>query len=120
MGAAILVGNYLATNNCIGAAFHIPQTIFCAGNRNVGELIHIPSGLEAVVLEHPEHCLLRKHRQIKNSGFQHHIVGQVLLIHCNQNTGRHIRDLHRSIDNATVVFAVFLGGQHKQTVAELK
>ena len=71
------------------------------------ELGKIAARLHAKVLKQGKRCLSCEGREVECSGPGNHIMGQICLLHRKSNPCRIVRDLHRSVNNASVIFAIF-------------
>ena len=121
MGAVVVGGDDLAGNHGVGVLPDVAQAVLAADLSPVGgELIRIPAGAEAELLEHAEGDLLRQHGHVEHAGAEDHVVGVVLLVHGDLDALGVVGEQGGGVDDAAVVLFPFPGGQHIQAVAELK
>ena len=83
------------------------------------QLVHIAAALEPEMLEQLIFRRLADDGHVEFAGGLDHIVGQVLLVHRDADAVGGGGDLPGGIDDAAVVLAVLMGGEHKQAVAEV-
>ena len=86
----------------------------------LGELVHVPAGLEAKVLEGGEGDLHGQAVDVHHAGLLRQLVGVVGLVDAHGDAVRRVRHLGHGVDDAAVVLAAVPGGDDVEAVADLE
>ena len=104
----------------VGARRDVIQPVGAALAGGVaGKLVHIGAGLEAEMLEQGKIGPLAQDGNVELPALQHHVMGEVVLVHRDADAVGGGGDLPRRVDDASVVLSLAAGCQHKQTVGQV-
>ena len=110
-----------AADDAVDVLGQVEQPVLRAQLRlALGELVDLPSALEAEVLEGLHGGFLGERTEIKLQRFQHHVVREVGLVDADGNLQRFASDLLRHVDDAGVVLLALPGHEHEEAVADIK
>ena len=97
----------------------IGYAVFVFLDAKILELIHIPTALEAKVLEQAKRRGLVQQGDREHPGGRNEIVGIVCLIDGNGDPKGLGGDLHHGIDDAATAMCAVLGGKHIEPAGEI-
>ena len=121
MRAVIVRVNNLCGDKCIRSERDIgkPVSAACSVCFKTGKLVRIFTACKAKPLEGIKRSVFCKNGQIEDSAFQNHIMRVVCFVYSDVDSARRACELCSRVDNAAIIFAVGLRGQHEKSVGEL-
>lgn len=120
VGPQVLGGDHPAADAGVGPLGHIGQAVLLPAGVGLepGKLVHRPPRLEAEAADEVHAGLLREDGQPEGTGGEDHVVGQVGLVHRDDEPlGLH-GDQHGGVDDAAVVPLPLSGGEDEEPIAE--
>ncbi|MPN47211.1 hypothetical protein SDC9_194812 [bioreactor metagenome] len=114
MRSAIHGGDDLSAHKRVDALGDVGDSVqaTCKGVKSL-EFLHLFAAVQAKALVERELGRIRKHGDVEQPGFQHHIVRHVLFVHRKGNALWRARHLNDGVDDAAVVPRAVLGGKHE-------
>ena len=120
VGIQIHIAVYLQTHEGIDVSGEETQTVVTAQLLNTGELVCRPSALETEGLKGGEGGGDIQTVDIHDAGLLDHMVGVIFLVDGHSDAVGGVGDLGDGVDDETVVLGAVVGGDHIQSVADVK